>query len=278
MLWKPTDYITDEMEHRRMRRLLVSMIATACNCEYGIYWVFRMDGTLEPEGKATGIMNTQGLNAISDADYGTEVMPGVTAPNHQHLFCARLDVAVDGYANRMVEVSVVQPPMDDGNPNGNTFRAERTVFNTETGRTRNADTERFWMVESASATNGLGWPTAYRLHSAGMLRPGFHTGTRMSERAAFILNQLWCTPYDPGERYPAGRFVNQSNGSETIAAWVEQGRSVEDAGTVLWHTFGLLHLPRLEDRSVQPAARTGFRLEPDGFFDRSPTLDVPPGA
>ena len=278
MLWKHTDYMTDEMEHRRARRLLVSMIATVGNYEYGFYWVFHMDGTLELDIKATGIMNTQGLNAVSGTDYGTEIMPGVTAPNHQHLFCARLDMAVDGDANRLVEMNVVQPPMGDGNPNGNAFRVEPTVLETEGGRTRNADTERFWRVESAAATNGLGRPTAYRLHSSGMLRPWFHAGTMMEKRAAFIFNHVWCTPYDAAERYPAGRFVNQSDGSETIATWVRQGRSIRDTDIVLWHSFGLLHLPRLEDWPVQPVARTGFRLEADGFFDRNPTLDVPPGA
>ncbi|MCY4500709.1 MAG: tyramine oxidase, partial [Alphaproteobacteria bacterium] len=202
----------------------------------------------------------------------------VTAPNHQHLFCARLDMAVDGDANRLVEMNVVQPPMGEGNPNGNAFRAERTVLTTETGRTRNADTERFWKVESATAANALGRPTAYRLHATGMLKPWFHAGTMMARRAAFIFNHMWCTPYDPAERFPAGRFVNQSDGSETIATWIQQGRPIEDTDIVLWHTFGLLHLPRLEDWPVQPVASTGFRLEADGFFDRNPTLDVPPGA
>ena len=162
--------------------------------------------------------------------------------------------------------------------NRNAFRVEPTVLETEGGRTRNADSERFWRVESAAATNGLGRPTAYRLHSSGMLRPWFHAGTTMEKRAAFIFNHVWCTPYDAAERYPAGRFVNQSDGSETIATWVRQGRSIRDTDIVLWHSFGLLHLPRLEDWPVQPVARTGFRLEADGFFDRNPTLDVPPGA
>jgi primary-amine oxidase len=27
-----------------------------------------------------------------------------------------------------------------------------------------------------------------------------------------------------------------------------------------------------------PVARAGFRLEPAGFFDRNPALDVPPSA
>ncbi len=277
-LWKHTDYVTGETEHRRARRLLISMVATVGNYEYAFYWIFHLDGTLELEVKATGIMNTQGLNAVSGVAYGTEVMPGVVAANHQHLFCARLDMAVDGDANRLVELNVMHPPMGGDNPNGNAFRVEETVLETEGGRKRNADSERLWKVESASATNALGRATAYRLHSGGMLRPWLHDGTMMAKRAAFIFNHVWCTPHDPGQRYPAGRFVNQSDGSDTIATWVREGRSIRDTDLVLWHTFGLLHLPRVEDWPVHPVARTGFRLEADGFFDRNPTLDVPPGA
>ena len=44
MLWKHTDYMTDEMEHRRARRLLVSMVSTVGNYEYAFYWTFHMDG------------------------------------------------------------------------------------------------------------------------------------------------------------------------------------------------------------------------------------------
>ena len=48
-----------------------------------------------------------------------------------------------------------------------------------------------------------------------------------------------------------------------------------DTDLVIWHTFGLLHIPRLEDWPVQPVVKTGFALMADGFFDRNPTLDVP---
>jgi len=278
MLWKHTDYMTDEVEHRRARRLLISMIATVGNYEYAFYWVFHMDGTLELDVKATGIMNSNAINAVAGDTFGTEVMPGVVAPNHQHLFCARLDMAVDGDANRLVEMNVMQSPMDDANPFGNAFYVDETVLETEGGRTRNAETERLWKVESAKATNAMGRPTAYRLHATNMLRPWFHEDTIMAKRAAFIFNHVWCTPHDPAEQFPAGRFVNQSDGSETIATWVEQGRGIKDTDIVLWHTFGLLHLPRNEDWPVQPVVHTGFRLEADGFFDRNPTLDVPPSA
>ena len=44
---------------------------------------------------------------------------------------------------------------------------------------------------------------------------------------------------------------------------------------MLWHTFGLTHYPRVEDWPIMPVDTAGFRLRPDGFFDRSPVLDVP---
>ena len=40
----------------------------------------------------------------------------------------------------------------------------------------------------------------------------------------------------------------------------------------------LRHVPRPEDWPVMPVARCGFVLKPTGFFDRNPTLDVPPPA
>ena len=279
MLWKHTDYMTDEMEHRRARRLLVSMIATVGNYEYGFYWVFHMDGTLEIDIKATGIMNTQGLNAISGTDYGTEIMPGVTAPNHQHLFCARLDMAVDGDANRLVEMNVVQPPMGDGNPNGNAFRAEPTVLETEGGRTRNADTERFWRVESASATNGLGRPTAYRLHSSGMLRPWFHPGhddgeARRLHLQPCLVHALQCRRALSGGAASSTRATARRPSRPGSSRAARSGTPISCCGTL----SACSTCRGMEDWPVQPVARTGFRLEADGFFDRNPTLDVPPGA
>jgi len=45
---------------------------------------------------------------------------------------------------------------------------------------------------------------------------------------------------------------------------------------VMWHTFGLNHVPRPEDWPVMPVEYCGFHLIPVGFFDKNPTLDIPP--
>ena len=44
---------------------------------------------------------------------------------------------------------------------------------------------------------------------------------------------------------------------------------------MLWHTLGLTHYVRPEDWPIMPVDHAGFKLKPDGFFDRNPTLDVP---
>ncbi len=55
------------------------------------------DGTISYEIKLTGELST---NQLSEGEgpkpaHGTLVAPGVNAQHHQHMFCARLDLAVD---------------------------------------------------------------------------------------------------------------------------------------------------------------------------------------
>ena len=53
------------------------MIATVGNYDYGFYWYFYQDGTIQMEVKLTGIVNTMALKAGESPRYGTEVAPAV---------------------------------------------------------------------------------------------------------------------------------------------------------------------------------------------------------
>ena len=59
ILWKHQDLHAGRTEVRRSRRLVVSSIATVGNYEYGFYWYFYLDGSIQLEVKLTGIMSTQ---------------------------------------------------------------------------------------------------------------------------------------------------------------------------------------------------------------------------
>jgi len=276
ILWKHWDFRTERTEVRRARRLVISSISTVGNYEYGSYWYFHLDGNIEFEMKATGIINTVGCEPGKGSKFGTEVAPGVLGQIHQHTFCARLDLAVDGDLNTVTEVDTLALPLGPDNPYGNAFYAQETPITAEGGRKRNAETERFWNFASADKTNRMGKPTAYKLEPMRSITPFNNPVGPSGARMGFIYNDLWVTAHDPEERFPAGEFVNHSEPGEGLPTWVKKDRPVEGRDIVAWHSFGLHHLPRLEDFPVQPVVRTGFTLMPSGFFDRNPNLDVGP--
>jgi primary-amine oxidase len=93
-----------------------------------------------------------------------------------------------------------------------------------------------------------------------------------------MTRQLWVTAFHPDEMYAAGRYPNQSAGGDGLPAFTAADRPLIDTDIVVWHSFGLHHIPRPEDFPVQPVITAGFALHPDGFFAENPALDVPPSA
>ena len=276
--WKHWDWRTDVAEVRRLRRLVISSISTVGNYEYASYWYLYQHGGIEFEIKATGIINTVACEPGRASRYGNEVMPGVVGQIHQHLFCARLDMDVDGPGNSVVEYNVVVPPAGPENPYGNAFYEEATTLKTEKEACRRANpaSMRYWKIVNPNVRNAVGKPTAYKLEATSPVTPYTDPESRSGRRGGFIRYHLWVTPYSPPERYPAGDYVNGSDGGLGLPRWIEADRAIENTDVVLWHVFGLHHSVRPEDFPVQPVMSCGFKLMPSGFFDRNPMIDLPP--
>ena len=125
ILWKHYDWQAEDSEVRRSRRFVISSIITAANYEYAFYWYLYQDGTIETEVKLTGIVLTSAVHPGEKPEYGRLVSPGLSALNHQHFFCVRLDMAVDGHRNDVHEVHTEAVPAGPENPYGNAFQAGR---------------------------------------------------------------------------------------------------------------------------------------------------------
>ncbi|SEF86976.1 primary-amine oxidase [Nonomuraea solani] len=276
ILWKHSDLWTNSAETRRDRRLVLSFFTTVGNYDYGFFWYLYLDGTIEFEAKATGMLFTS-AHPGGEQPYASEVAPSLGAPYHQHLFCARLDMALDGPANRVEEVEVARVPMGPDNPRGNAFTYRRTPLTSESQAQRTADAGagRVWHISNPASRNALGQPVGYTLYPEGKPVLLADPGSSIAARAAFATRHLWVTAYDPAERYPAGDFVNQHPGGAGLPAFTAGDRDIDGNSIVVWHTFGLTHFPRPEDWPIMPVDHTGFKLKPVGFFDRNPTLDVP---
>jgi primary-amine oxidase len=278
MLWKHSDWRINQTEVRRARRLAISMVATVGNYDYGFYWYFYQDGTIQMEVKLTGIVNTTALKPGEPARFGTEVAPRLLAPYHQHYFNARLDFAVDGEDNTVEEVNTVGLPDGPENPFKSGYTTETTPLlkESQAGRNTNPGSARFWRVVNPGRKNAMGRPVAYRICPGETTLPFAQEGASLLKRAAFLTRNLWVTPFDPAERFPAGEYPNQNPGGDGLPRWIKADRELSDRDLVVWHTFGGTHIPRLEDWPVMPVVSVGFMLRPDGFFDRNPALDLPP--
>lgn len=278
MLWKHTDWRTGIAEVRRSRRLVVSFVATVGNYEYGFFWYFYQDGTIQLEVKLTGIVNTAAVAPGEVPKYGTLVAPGLNAQIHQHFFSARIDMSVDGEDNTVYEVNTISEPEGPDNPFGNAFFAQKTPLLSELGARRrlNAGTARYWEIASASRRNALGQPTAYKLVPGENCLPFAHPTSSLVRRAGFIAEHLWVTPYTPGELYAAGDYPNQHEGGAGLPHWTAADRPVAATDLVVWYTFGHHHVTRPEDWPVMPTGYIGFTLKPSGFFTANPAIDVPP--
>jgi primary-amine oxidase len=277
LLWKHTDFRTMKTEVRRSRRLVVSMIATVGNYEYGFFWYFQQDGTIEYEVKLTGVISTGALADGERPKHGTLVAPGLYGPNHQHFFCVRLDMMVDGARNSVYECDSEAMPSGPENPHGNAWVVKQTLLGSEKQAQRLIDplAARYWKISNPDSLNAVGEPVAYKLQPGDNVLPFYQADAYARKRALFTTKHLWVTAYDPAQNFPAGDYPNQNPGGDGLPAYQEGDRPLENADVVVWYTFGAHHVPRPEDWPVMPVAHAGFHLKPQGFFDGNPALDVP---
>src|SRR5262249_50148254 len=183
---------------------------------------------------------------------------------------------VDGTGNSVEELNVVPAPP------GNAFTQERTLFRREqdAGRDVKLSTRRTWKVlnPNRERRTGLGHFPGFMLEPGVNALPLLRPGSALGRRAGFLDHHVWVTRYRPSECYAAGPYPNQSPGGDGLPRWVRDNEAIENEDVVLWYTFGVTHVPRVEEWPVMPTVKAGFRLVPDGFFNRNPALDVPPPA
>lgn len=304
ILFKHTDFRDESVIVTRGRKLVIQQIFTAANYEYVVAWILHQDGTIQPEIKLTGILNTYAMLPDEDTHgWGTQVFPGVNAHNHQHLFCMRIDPNIDGPNNTVFLSDAVPSAAPVGSPDnfyGNGFYARRTKLAT-TGEAKtdyDGSLSRTWEICNPNVLNPVSRkPVSYKLVSREI--PGLlpKEGSLVWKRAAFARHAMHvtkctspCPPFPlhcpnnpPTDRddqlWPAGRHVPQTSGepSRGLPEWIGDGtESIDNTDVVLWHTWGLTHFPAPEDFPVMPAEPMSLLLRPRNFFTGNPVMDVPP--
>ena len=278
VLWKHTS-AAGRIDRARSRRLVVSTFSTVGNYEYGYFWYFHQDGSWAFEAKLTGVVHSAGVvPGGARSPHSLPIADGVVTSAHQHFFCARLDLDIDGVDNVAYQVDSVGDAWGPANPHGAAWREVRTTYSSESvarASVSSASGRRF-RIENPARRNRIGDAVAYELVPGDNVAPMAQPDAPVRLRAGMLDHHLWVTPYRRDERYPAGEYPNQSRFGEGLPAWTAADRALENTDVVFWYVFGAHHFPRLEDWPVMPVVKAGFHLRPTGFFDYNPALDVPP--
>ncbi|SJM92841.1 Copper amine oxidase [Crenothrix polyspora] len=280
LLWKRVDPTSVEQDRREARQLVITSNTWIGNYIYGINYIFKMSGELEVRVEATGTTLNQGVNSLKEGakhghvvDVVKSVNGGtalVAAPNHQHFFSFRLDLDVDGAANRVSESNV--NPQDSAL--GNAFVAKESLITTEANAKRNVDINkaRNWKIFSSDEKNALNMPTGYTLSLGDIAVPYSSSTFSARKRAGFAEYPLWVTQYHPNELYATGDYPNQGVIGEGLPKYSGK-ESLVDQDLVFWVTSGLTHIPDVEQYPVMNTeSLLAFRLLPYGFFKHNPAL------
>jgi primary-amine oxidase len=272
-------------EGRIKRELVVRCGAVLDNYDYLFDWVFQQDGSIQVKVGATGMVAVKqtGAKTVDDSDqgdpdaYGRLIDEQIIGVNHDHYFCFRLDLDVDGESNSLSVDKLRSQMLPQDHPRRSVWTVQSHVAQKESEAMMNINLEKpaMWRFTSDKEENHVGHPTSYRI------KPGMTGATLLSaddyprRRAGFINHHLWVTPYEPNERYAAGEFPTLSTPDMGLPAWTKEDRPIAHTDIVAWYTMAMHHVVRSEDWPVMPVVWHSFEIRPFDFFDKNPALDLP---
>ncbi|KAI9743826.1 MAG: hypothetical protein M1818_002560 [Claussenomyces sp. TS43310] len=276
--WKHTNFRTQRAVVTRARELVVQFIITLANYEYIFAYKFDQAGGITIETRATGIVSVVNIDPGKTSQWGNIVSPGALAQNHQHIFCVRIDPAIDGHANTIVnEESLPLPMSKEINPWGNGYEVRQTPITKSAFLDASPWTNRTIKITNPSSINPIsGKPVSYKfIPSASQLLLA-HPDSIQAKRAQFAQHHVWVTKYKDGELFAGGEFTNQSQReTDGVADAVARNDDVTNTDVVVWSVFGLTHNPRVEDWPVMPVEIHQLHIKPGDFFTVNPAIDVP---
>ncbi|MBI3554690.1 MAG: primary-amine oxidase [Deltaproteobacteria bacterium] len=281
ILWKHRNSENGDVDMRRNRQLVIGYLTTIGNYDYGVNYIFSLDGSIRVDVQLTGMLLAKGTaverNVCADGCLPL-VEKNVLAPPHQHFFNFRIDFDIDGAdGNRAAETNVHAIPRGPKNPDGNAFELVNTVLLSEKKAVRDLDfkSARKWKVFNTNSRNALNHPRGYALFPEESAFPYLAPANQMRQRARFIEHQAWFTVYKDDEMNAAHQYPTTAPAGGGLPQYVANDESLAGADVVMWYTFGVTHVPHPEEWPIMNTHHTGFVLVPMNFFSENPGMSVP---
>ncbi len=214
---------------------------------------FYDNGMIETIIGATGQLQRYG----NDTSKGWTVRTGSSPVgiSHLHNYYWRLDFDLGNNSTDDIFEEIEFIADDASN---SSFSKSVTAFTTETARSINPSTRRFWRVKDNTDINSDGLPISYDILA---LDTGHRDVGPSSE--PWTHNDIYATKYRACERFISRNFSDpggcSNNGDVTDFV---NGESLANQDLVVWFGITFHHIPRDEDEPYMHAHWNHFRLMP----------------
>ncbi|KAH6808869.1 amine oxidase 1 [Perilla frutescens var. frutescens] len=286
IMWRHTELgIPEKMitEVRPEVSLVVRMVSAVGNYDYIVDWEFKKTGTIRVTVGMTGLLEVRGsvfthkdqIEEEEEEVYGTMLAENTIGTNHDHFLIFNLDLDVDGEANSLIKTNLRTARVNGDmiSPRKSYWRAESEAAKTESeARIKLGSGATMLSIVNPNKKTKIGNNVGYKLV------PGSVAASLLSDddcaqiRASFTKYNVWVTPYNKTEKWAGGLYADQSRGDDSLAAWSQRNRNIENKDIVLWYTLGFHHVPCQEDFPIMPTLSESFELRPSNFFEHNPTL------
>jgi primary-amine oxidase len=285
-IFAQTEKLAVPAEGRPQTELVVRSASEVGNYDYLVDYVFHQNGSINIDVIATGIDAVKGVptkhlkdaTAGKDTKYGSLIAPNLVAPNHDHYFNFRLDFDIDGQDNSFMHTKLERGKVDAGSPRKSFWVTKPEMVETEMeGRLRVDNAKPALYTVTNTNTEGVyGHHPAYAILPKDSVAYGPYDYEKdpPMKRNAYIGFSFWNTLYDQNKRYAGGKFAFASDGSDTLATWVQKNRPIKNKDLVTWYTIGFHHVPHTEDWPVMSGHQVGIELRPYNFFESNPAMGI----
>ena len=235
LLWKHTDFRTGAVGDTAVARLVVSCSGRSATTS---------TATIGSSGRTarwssrslTGVLTTGCWRGVTP-QYATREHGRPVCAVHQHFFNFRLDMDVTAPPTRSTRCTR-RPSRRARTTRSATSSTPRRRCSAPSRRRSN----RWTRCADASGRSSVR-NAQQRRRRADRLPPDAAHQRRalraargqLAQRAGFMAQHLWVTPYAPDELFAAGDYPNQHSGGDGLPRWTAANRSIESTDVVLWY-------------------------------------------